>query len=376
MRVRARYFDGNDNLEESGPWSDTAELTVSAQPPPEEEEEGSNEGRSTNPPARPTGLLTGASHNTVLLSWTNPNDESITGYQILRGPNASSLAVLTSMTGAVASYSDNTVEPQTKYSYAIRARNAHGLSRHSKTVSVKTLKAPPEEDNPPIARSIAGVDFTLGGQALDTSGSNCQADLFADIGSGCTINLLTTGATIAIVGTYDSNDRMSVRTGPGRNNLTTVAEGDIEDLDGASDLDLTFQPGRNLLRLWGDEDGNAGGAKEHFYRVNVLPTWTLDGQTLSRHADCRQAEDAANPVTSSAECMIQTADSSPRLPVRERRCRALRRVPGRERQPHHRHSGQRRHRQQRRRQPQHWRQPAARQAGLKEPLPGRRDLRE
>ena len=33
VRVRARYFDGGDNLTESGPWSDPpVELTVSAKP--------------------------------------------------------------------------------------------------------------------------------------------------------------------------------------------------------------------------------------------------------------------------------------------------------------------------------------------------------
>ena len=137
VRVRARNGD-----QKAGPWSDLVKLTVSAHPPPEKGEDGSNQPRSTNPPAKPTGLLTGVSHDSVLLSWTNPDDDTITGYQVLRGPNAASLAVLTSVTGAVTSYSDNTVEPQTKYAYAIRARNANGLSEPSNPVTVRTPAAP------------------------------------------------------------------------------------------------------------------------------------------------------------------------------------------------------------------------------------------
>ena len=56
------------------------------------------------------------------------------------------------------------------------------------------------------------------------------------------------------------------------------------------------------MRLWGDEDGTSGGGKEHFYRINVLPSWTLDDKTLTTHSDCRQ--DTSNPDTSSAECHI------------------------------------------------------------------------
>ena len=32
--------------------------------------------------------------------WTDPGDDSITGYQILRGPDAANLAVLTDDTGS------------------------------------------------------------------------------------------------------------------------------------------------------------------------------------------------------------------------------------------------------------------------------------
>ena len=149
VRVRARYFDNNDNLTENGPWSDPpAELTVSAQPPPKKGEGGSNQGRSTSPPAKPTGLLAAAMHNSVSLFWDNPNDDTITGYQILRGPDAANLAVLTNDTGSSsASYTDDTVTAETTYIYAVMARNANGLSPQSDPFRVRTPTAP-EDDEP------------------------------------------------------------------------------------------------------------------------------------------------------------------------------------------------------------------------------------
>ena len=49
---------------------------------------------------KPQGLLAAATHNSVLLLWTDPNDDTITGYQILRGPDAANLAVLVNDTGS------------------------------------------------------------------------------------------------------------------------------------------------------------------------------------------------------------------------------------------------------------------------------------
>ena len=239
VRVRARYYNGNGDVEQSGQWSQTAPITISSSPPakptglsttpshdsvvlswtdpgdssitsyqvlrgPDSDnlavlvdntgnsnliytdstvaaetayayaikarntvglspqadavstttpaakkgDGNSNEGRSTNPPTKPTGLLTATSHDNVLLFWTDPGDDSITGYQILRSDDADSLAVLTDDTGnANASYSDSTVEPKTKYFYAIRARNANGLSVPSDPASVTTLTAPEEPES-------------------------------------------------------------------------------------------------------------------------------------------------------------------------------------------------------------------------------------
>ena len=66
-RVRARYFNDNGDLEKSGPWSETLEMTVAATPPPPPTEEPT---AKPTPPAKPTGLSTTPSHNSVMLAWT------------------------------------------------------------------------------------------------------------------------------------------------------------------------------------------------------------------------------------------------------------------------------------------------------------------
>ena len=127
-RVRARYHDGNGNVEQSGPWTATQEITVAQTPLP----------------AKPTGLSASPSHDSVLLSWTDPSDNGITGYQVLRGQNTDNLAVLTADTGSAASsYTDDSVTAETTYVYAIRARNAGGLSPQSDAVPAITTAAPP-----------------------------------------------------------------------------------------------------------------------------------------------------------------------------------------------------------------------------------------
>ena len=45
---------------------------------------------------------------------------------------------------------------------------------------------------------------------------------------------------------------------------------DADDLRGTDQtVTITFPEGRNLLRVWGDENEASGGSEEHFYRVNV-----------------------------------------------------------------------------------------------------------
>ena len=276
-RVRARYFNDNGKVEQSGPWSDAVEITISATPS-QDGEGDSNEGPSTSPPAKPTGLLTAASHDSVLLAWDNPDDDTITGYQILRGEDADNLAVLTDDTGSTStSYTDSTVEADTTYAYAVRGRNAGGLGPQSDPVTVTTSAAPEEDEPPTSARQIAGAELTLDGQALDTSGP-CNEDTIGDVTDACTINIDTTTATFAVDGTLDSNDRLTVKIGRDKAAVDAASESaDESDLRGTDQtVTLAFPAGISLMRVWGDEDGSPGGSEEHFYRVNVRRIATIE----------------------------------------------------------------------------------------------------
>ena len=277
-RVRARYFNDNGDLEKSGPWSATQEVTVSVTPAPTAQPPA-NEGRSTNPPAKPTGLITAASQDNVLLFWTDPGDDTITGYQVLRGPDADNLTTLADDTGsATSSYTDSNVAAQTTYAYAIRARNARGLGPQSDPVTATTLAAPEEDEPPTSARAIADAEFTLDGQDLDTSDSNCLEDTIGDITADCTINIDTTTVIFAVVGTLDSDDRLNVKIGRDKAAVDAASRSaDESDLRGTDQtVTLTFPAGISLMRVWGDENTSPGGSEEHFYRVNVGRTATIE----------------------------------------------------------------------------------------------------
>ena len=79
----------------------------------------------------------------VALTWDDPGDESITGYQIL-GRNRDTdaigeFAIINIDTGAAATtYTDDTVQPGTRYRYRSKAINANGRSERSDFVRADT----------------------------------------------------------------------------------------------------------------------------------------------------------------------------------------------------------------------------------------------
>ena len=121
------------------------------------------------PPASPTGLSATASHDSVVLTWDDPGDDSITGYVILRRNRdihaEGEFTTLVKDTGAAATtYTDDTVEPDTPYTYRIKAINEHGESERSRWFHIDTPAAPDPADlalaEPPASPTGLAADVS------------------------------------------------------------------------------------------------------------------------------------------------------------------------------------------------------------------------
>ena len=140
VRVRARYTDGeNTDSPWNGPWTETtAQVKL---------------------PLPMTPNMTGAAvspASQVYLFWSEPSNDSITGYQILRGPDADNLAIIDADTGSSStSYTDTAPPAGQTHTYAVKARNASGLSDLSNTLTA-TVPAEREEQVLIVARHEDG----------------------------------------------------------------------------------------------------------------------------------------------------------------------------------------------------------------------------
>ena len=114
-------------------------------------------------PAKPTGVVTTATHDSVALAWDDPGDASITHYQIFRRDrdvhDAGEFVTIEENTGsAAASYTDDTVEPETRYVYRVKAVNQHGASTWSNFVRADTPAAPDPADLAPSGLEVSLVE--------------------------------------------------------------------------------------------------------------------------------------------------------------------------------------------------------------------------
>ena len=104
-------------------------------------------------------------HDRVALTWDDPADDTITGYRVLRGPDADNLAVIVENTATGDNqYDDPDVEPSTDYVYGVRALNSAGESETSGTVSATTPAAPPPGDCPdrmPTAVTVTALPIVV-----------------------------------------------------------------------------------------------------------------------------------------------------------------------------------------------------------------------
>ena len=166
----------------------------------------SGEARVRLKPARPTGLTAETvAHDTVTLTWNDPQDDSVTGYAVVRwklGFNSSGIVTIAADTGtADPGYTDETVEPETEYIYNIKAINAQGESEQSEPLRVKTPAAPDPALFAPSNLTVELVDervslgwdapaedagLVTGYEILSTRGWDAPVILVADTASAAT----------------------------------------------------------------------------------------------------------------------------------------------------------------------------------------------
>ena len=203
-------------------------------------------------PAQPTGLIVESyAHDSVTLSWDDPEDDSITGYQVLRrsrdgkkygdnkGPEE--LSVLADDTATSdTTYTDTSVTARTRYEYAVKARNLSGPSGRSDALPVETR---PELTGRQVVIPDSEDDATLSGITVDGSavpGFSADRD-FYQYGVANSVTPVTVAgvaldanATVTYSGTdADSGtDGHQVELSVGRNLVTvtvTATDGDTRD---------------------------------------------------------------------------------------------------------------------------------------------------
>ena len=143
-------------------------------------------------PAKPTGLSAEVSHDSVTLTWDDPQDGSITGYVILRRNRETDaqgqFTELVADTGSAATtYTDDSVAAETPYTYRIKAINAHGSSERSRWFHIDTPAAPaptPEPTPEPEPESAQGQS---------TPGAGARANVSEPAGEDLPADTTTTG---------------------------------------------------------------------------------------------------------------------------------------------------------------------------------------
>ena len=109
------------------------------------------------PPAKPEGLSATASYDSVTLTWDDPGDDSITGYAILRrisgvDPEGHFDELVADTGTAAATYTDDTVSAETRYTYGIKAINEYGVSERSDWYHIDTPETP---EGAPVVRFLS-----------------------------------------------------------------------------------------------------------------------------------------------------------------------------------------------------------------------------
>ena len=171
-----------------------------------------------------------------MVVWLNPSDDSITGYQVLRGPDAASLAVIEEDTGSSGtSYTDTAPPAGQTHTYAVKARNATGLSPLSNTVTATVPAAEDEEEE--LVTAQQNSDAVLVSNLGRTNAENAEVGFFGGIGQS-----FVAGPSLAGFGYHLQGFRVSAAAGEvgGETRVPTVHAVLRRDANGVAGDELFF----------------------------------------------------------------------------------------------------------------------------------------
>ena len=154
-------------------------------------------------PVAPTGLTANMGDTAVTLSWDDPQDATITGYQVrfAEGTTVDDSTAWTAITGSGASTTNHTVTGLTngtQYTFQIRAVNNRGNSAPATVTVTPKVNNPPTVANTIAAQTVA-ADATVTVE-LETASSEVFTDPDGDPLSYTASSSDTTKATVAVAG--------------------------------------------------------------------------------------------------------------------------------------------------------------------------------
>ena len=193
IRLRTRYYRGEyEGKSWGGPWAE-ATLQVAGTP----DTPSNTVTRDADPPepalpAAPSLINTAVTEGQVLLSWFKPSDDSITGYQILRGPEADNLVVIEDDTGSSStSYTDTAPPAGQTHTYGVKARNSAGLSPAG--TATATVPAAEEKEELVTARHESAGDTLVSNLEQPDGSSLVEAGLYGGSQKKVAVSFTTGG---------------------------------------------------------------------------------------------------------------------------------------------------------------------------------------
>ncbi len=172
-------------------------------------------------PAAPTGLSAEAGNRQVKLTWTDPDDDSITRYRVQQRKGSAAWGSWTAISGSDADTTTHTVtglDNDSEYRFRIRARNSGGNSAASAVVEATPSAAVPKpvlSAEPGYARvtlswsALSGVTVASWGYQYKPAGGSWIRT--RTVTGGSTTSTTVTGLTIGTEYTF----RLFAAVGPG-----------------------------------------------------------------------------------------------------------------------------------------------------------------